>query len=416
MFGYRKACPPDLVKEPPVPTSPPSPDDVPSVPDDVWDRFVRDSEADIRASAPKEPSARARMVTERLRQQDEQAARRGKRRGRGNPPPAQPEGWRTGPSLYQVEERGHRRRRGLGLVGVLVAVGLLLFALNPGWALDMMRAGDGSAAPDSSPLPMETAEPTSAPSPEPFPGTPTLRDPFAGSPAKQYADGAAGIVPPRARPAGWMTSAQVTAALKNVKAYLVDTNLDPATLRGERPDAALGMLDPSQREMRTRFETAFSKPTGKNDPIRLATRFKPSEVALAGDVVKTRGRMTFTKGKDRAVAVHADYTFVYPVVKAGSGSTEVARTIIRRVLDVEFADPSRYRVTPGRFAVTRYEDDVANSACTVHDGWLHPQFASDASQGDDADRSGPTVDPYDRSRDLAAERTGTGDCGTVSRT
>ncbi|WP_431966622.1 hypothetical protein [Actinacidiphila sp. bgisy160] len=397
-------------------TTPPPPDD-PSVPDDVWARFMQDTEAEIRASAPKEPSARARMVTERLRRQDEEAARRAKRRGRGTPLPARPEGWRTGPAVYEVEERGSRRRRWLGLAGVLVAAGVLLFALNPGWALDALRgSGGGSADPEPTPLPVETAKPTGAPSQEAFPDTPTLKDPFAGSPAKRYADGAEGIVPPKARPAGWMTSAQVTAALKKVKAYLVDTNLDPATLRGERPDDALGMLDPSQRELRSRFETAFRKPTEKNDPLRLAVRFKPSEVVLAGDVVKTRGRMTFTKGKDRAVVVHADYTFVYPVVKAEPESTEVARTIIRRILDVEFPDPSRYRVTPGKFAITRYDDDVANSACFVHDGWLHPQFASDASSGDDAGRSGPTVDPYDRSRDLKAERSRFEGCGTVSRT
>ncbi|MFF7214041.1 hypothetical protein ACFZAU_26475 [Streptomyces sp. NPDC008238] len=399
-------------------TTPPSPDDVPSVPDDVWDRFVQDTEADIRSSAPKEPSARARMVTERLRQQDEEAARRTKRRWRGTPPPAQPEGWRTGPAVYQVEERRPRRRRWLGLVGVLAAVGVLLFALNPGWALDAMRGGDsgGGGGAERSPLPVETARPTGAPSQQAFPGMPTSDEPFAGSPAERYADGAEGIVPPKARAAGWMTSAQVAAALKNVKAFLVDTNLDPATLRGERPDAALGMLDPSQRELRARFETAFRKPTEKNDPLRLAVRFKPAELALAGDVVKTRGRMTFGKGKEHAVVVHADYTFVYPLVKVGSGSDEVARTIVRRVLDLEFPDPSRYRVTPGKFAITLYDDDVANSACFVHDGWLHPQFASDASAREDADRSGPTVDPYDRSRDLVAERTETEGCGTVSRT
>ncbi|MGB8944757.1 MAG: hypothetical protein WCD21_31675, partial [Streptomyces sp.] len=45
------------------------------MPDDVWERFERDSLRDIRASAPKEPSARARMVAERLRRLDEEAAR-----------------------------------------------------------------------------------------------------------------------------------------------------------------------------------------------------------------------------------------------------------------------------------------------------------------------------------------------------
>jgi len=43
----------------------PTPDS--SIPDEVWQKFVEDSERDIRGAAPKEPSARARMVTERLR-------------------------------------------------------------------------------------------------------------------------------------------------------------------------------------------------------------------------------------------------------------------------------------------------------------------------------------------------------------
>lgn len=47
--------------------------------DEEWQAFLRDSELGD-ASAPKEPSARARMVTERLRHQE------------------QPEGWRTGPT------------------------------------------------------------------------------------------------------------------------------------------------------------------------------------------------------------------------------------------------------------------------------------------------------------------------------
>ncbi|MGW4992117.1 hypothetical protein ACWEQ3_31420, partial [Streptomyces mirabilis] len=66
----------------------------PSVPDDVWERFARDTERDIRSSAPKEPSARARMVTERLRQKDAKGA--------------QPEGWRTGPAWREMDGRAAR--------------------------------------------------------------------------------------------------------------------------------------------------------------------------------------------------------------------------------------------------------------------------------------------------------------------
>ncbi|NEA78121.1 hypothetical protein G3I30_03095, partial [Actinospica acidiphila] len=69
-------------------------------PDDAWEQFLRDSEAGVPASAPKEPSARARMVTERLRALDEAqaaaAGRKGRRFGRSRPvAPARPEGWRT---------------------------------------------------------------------------------------------------------------------------------------------------------------------------------------------------------------------------------------------------------------------------------------------------------------------------------
>lgn len=87
----------------------------PAVPDDVWERFARDSERDIRSSAPKEPSARARLVTERLRQEDAREAERSRRTFRRTPPrPAQPEGWRTGPAWREMDGRAARRRRIVG--------------------------------------------------------------------------------------------------------------------------------------------------------------------------------------------------------------------------------------------------------------------------------------------------------------
>ena len=59
-------------------------------------------------------------------------------------------------------------------------------------------------------------------------------------------------------------------------------------------------------------------------------------------MVKTRGRTTFKAGKDGAVAIHADYTFVYPLALADPDSTEVSRTIVRRVLDLELLNPAKY--------------------------------------------------------------------------
>jgi hypothetical protein len=360
----------------------------PKIPDDVWEQFARDSERDIRASAPKEPSARAREVTERLRRQE----------ARGE----LPEGWRTGPARQQKKSR-----RGLwGVLGVAVAVVVAVVAVKPSLVPgDPFGGGTSEAA--SSPLPMETAAPTAAPGAAGS-GTPTLDDPFAGSPAKQWADGEAGIVVPKAKAVRGRSAAKVGQALELTKKLLVESNLDAATLRGEHPTAALALLDPQQKDVLDRLRTGLRKPDKAHDPLSMFSRFDPAEVRPVGDVVKLRGRMTFKAGENASVAVHADYTFVYPVVRT-DGTTEVTRTIVRRVLDVELPDPAKYRVTPGKLTVVRHDESAGNTSCDVYDGFLHPEFPS--SEPTDAAPSGPTRDPYDRSDDIGRVK----DCGTVSR-
>jgi hypothetical protein len=100
-----------------------------SLPDEVWEEFERDSESRIRAEAPKEPSARARMVAERLRRQDEEAARRqgrrwGRRRKRVR---AQPDAWRAWPE----RRRGGGRDRVATAVILGVTVLVVVLALYP---------------------------------------------------------------------------------------------------------------------------------------------------------------------------------------------------------------------------------------------------------------------------------------------
>lgn len=397
----------------------------PSVPDDVWERFARDTERDIRSSAPKEPSARARMVTERLRQKDAQGA--------------QPEGWRTGPAWREMNGRAARRRRLWTILGVPVAIAVALVALKPSllpgdpFGTSSGTPSGGAAAAD--PLPAETAPPTVAPS-SVAPDTPTLDRPFAGSPAERWADGGAAIVVPKATPVGTFTRAQVAAALKQAKALLVDANLTPGTLRGERPESAIAILDPKQPRILDDVNSGLRAPDKKHDPLMLFSRFDPAEVRLVGDVVKARGRMTFKAGEHASVVIHMDYTFVYPLAQAdqaskassvasaasaasaassagsSGGPTEVTRTIVRRVLDLEVLDPRKYQATPGKLSILRYDQDFGNTACGVYDGFLHPQFATAAPTG--AAPTGPTTDPYDRSRDIQHSDTAT--CGTVSRT
>ncbi|MEU9185199.1 hypothetical protein AB0D14_11655 [Streptomyces sp. NPDC048484] len=376
-----------------------------SIPDAVWARFVQDSERDIRASeAPKEPSARARMVTERLRQQE----------ARGELPP----GWRAHPVGPEAYGRRARRRKVWTVIGIVVAVSVAVVAMKPsllpgdpfgmdsGWG-----SGSGAGARSAAPLPVETAPETTAPGS--VSGTPTLEEPFAGSPAARYADGAAGIVPPDAKAVGVFSKEQVALALEQTKTLLVDANLDRGTLLGGTPETVLdSVLDPKQPDLVDDLESSLRKPGKDRDPLRFFSRFDPDEVRLVGDVVKTRGRTTFKAGPDGAVDIHTDYTFVYALAPADPDSTEVARTIVRRVIDLRMGDPAKIRVTPGKLAVIRYDDDVANSACFVYDGFLHPLLASADPTG--APPSGPAVDPYDRSRDLGDD-SGTEPCGTASR-
>ncbi|MEU6193118.1 hypothetical protein [Streptomyces sp. NPDC047061] len=363
-----------------------------SISDEVWEQFLQDSERDIRKSAPKEPSARAREVTERLK------GRKG-----------EPEGWRTGPAWQEMNGRATRRRRAWALIGVPLAIAVAVVAMRPS-----LIPGDpfgSSAGTDTAttPLPAETTTPTAPPSAA-APDTPTLAHPFAGSPALRWADGAEGIVLPKATALGAIPKDRVELALQQTRKLLVDANLNPDVIAGGNPDAALSVLDPKQPDVLDGLKASLRSPSKTHDPLFLFSRFDPKDVKQAGKIVKVRGRITFAKGKYQGVAVHADYTFVYPVVRAG-GSTEVTRTIVRRVIDAELPDPTRYQVTPGRLTLLRYDEDAGNSACDINDGYLHPQFPSQAPTAGAAP-TGPSVDPYDRSRDIGKEEA----CGTVSRT
>ncbi|MGP3687916.1 hypothetical protein ACTVZO_25050 [Streptomyces sp. IBSNAI002] len=369
-------------------------DDGPGVSDAEWDRFVERAAEEAR-DAPQEPSARQRMVTERLRHEQD------------------PPGWRTGPAWQEREGRGRRGRRAKAVLAVLVIAGVALIAVRPELLIDRLTGTsqareDARNAPPSAP---ETAAPTAAP-PSVDPDRPTLQEPFRGSPALPWADGAAGIELPAAEAVGGMTGEQVAEALEKAKQFLIAANLDPATLRGERPKAALGLLDPKDGETAELLDRSLAKPGRDQDPLNLFTRYDPAELALVGGVVKVRGRMWVEPGEQPGQArVLADYTFVYPLVKAAAGSDQVERTIVRREITFSIADRRKWESTPGRLWLERYRVDLANSACEVYDGYVHPAFDADPVTG--VTPSGTPQDPYDRSKGIDA--TGQEGCGTVSR-
>lgn len=358
-----------------------------SIPDEEWERFLREAEAGTKG-APEEPSARARMVAQRLREE-------------------------TGPQEPWRSHQPARRQGGKGwyAIGLLVAVALLVVALDPGRVAGWFRGGGG----ESAPLAVESERPDQPPPTEAAAQRPTLERPFRGSPAARWGDGTAGIGLPEARATGWMSKGQVAQALEKIREFLAASSLDPGVLRGERPRKAIALINPHQPDVQNYLATAFRAPSRENDPLLLFSRFDKTKVRLVGDVVKTRGRITYREGQRGAVEVTTDVTYVYPVVRAAAGSDEVARTIVRREVVMNWDDPAKVVVEPGTFSLVSYKVDTTNGGCDTFTGYLTPEFGADRTASRRGD--GPEVDPYDRSTSMETRMRKAGDagCGTATR-
>ncbi|CAM5683833.1 hypothetical protein SALBM217S_08327 [Streptomyces griseoloalbus] len=121
--------------------------------------------------------------------------------------------------------------------------------------------------------------------------------------------------------------------------------------------------------MREYLRAAFSSapPTEETDPLLLFSRFRPDQADLVGDIVKTRGRLTYREGERGAVEVTADVTFVYPVTPAagdGGADAEVIRTIVRREVVMSWDDPSKVVTEPDTMSLVSYSVDMTNGGCS----------------------------------------------------
>ncbi|WP_189552694.1 hypothetical protein [Streptomyces lavendofoliae] len=343
------------------------------MPDEEWERFLRESVTGA-AGAPVEPSARAREVERRLREHT-----------------GQPESPRT------YSPARPRRRTGWYVTGLVAALALLVVALFPQQVVGWFGGGDDGG--QDAPLAAESEAPREAPGAEPG-LRPTLAEPFRGSPAARWADGAAGITVPPARATGWMDAAQVERALRQSRDFLVAAGLDRRVLRGERPATAIALLNPHQTDVQEYLRAALSTAgTPERDPLLLFSRFRPEQARLVGDVVKTRGRLTYREGKRGAVEVTADVTFVYPVAPAGDGGrdAEVVRTIVRREVVMSWDDPAKVITEPGTMSLVSYALDMTNGGCSAPAGYFVPPFGTADEQPADGTRQ---VDPYDRSKPI----------------
>ncbi|MET7697454.1 hypothetical protein [Streptomyces sp. NPDC005485] len=358
-----------------------------SIPDEEWERFQREAEAGIQG-APEEPSARARMVARRLREE-----------------PGHPEPGRN----HQLAPR--RRGKGWYVVGLLAAAVLLVVALDPGRVTGWFGGSDG----ESAPLAAESQRPDQPPATEAAAQQPTVQQPFRGSPAARWSGGTEGISLPAARATGWMSRKQVEQALDRSLDFLAASSLNPAVLRGERPKTAIALINPHQQDVQGYLKNAFRAPSREDDPLLLFSRFEKAKVRPVGDVVRTRGRITYREGKRGAVEVTTDVTYVYPVVRAAAGSDEVARTIVRREVVMSWDNPAKVITEPGTFSLVSYKSDTTNGGCDSFTGYFVPEFSAERATTESGD--GREVDPYDRSTSMDARLRDAGEagCGTATR-
>ncbi|MFJ3235454.1 hypothetical protein [Streptomyces sp. NPDC086787] len=206
-----------------------------------------------------------------------------------------------------------------------------------------------------------------------------------------------------------MSKADVALALRHTKEFLVAANLDPQVLGGAGTGKVLSLLDASARRTTDELRRGVRTPSRTHDPLIYISRFDPSEAELVGKAVKVRGRMTFEAGEPGQVLVHADYSFVYPVVPVHGDGQRVHRVVVRRGITMLSADPNRWRTSPGKLQLTSTESEFMNVECGGH-GYFHPVFDGTAHSGPKP--TGDPFDPYDRGRKLSVED---GACSAITR-
>jgi hypothetical protein len=228
-------------------------------------------------------------------------------------------------------------------------------------------------------------------------------DPFLGTPANDWANGAAGIVAPPADSVGGFSAAQVAAAYATTGELVAAASLDRPTLLGGQPAALERLLTARQRAMFTAGLGAHG--LGK-DGRPLSTRswvasFAPGTAQLDGDVIKVSGTMdavVVNESGRQVLRVEVNYSFVY-AVEPPHDTTDWSRVITRQYGSVDFArwDDPHGALEPWDKTVV---DPLSGVACGPADGYIHPAYPGNGSIN--AEQSRLIIRPYSRALPAAS--------------
>ncbi|WP_131740259.1 SCO2583/SCO2584 N-terminal domain-containing protein [Actinomadura roseirufa] len=316
----------------------------------------------------------------------------------GPPPPARRGGhargglrrFRVRPPRWNRRTRDPSHRRAVLQVVAGVAV-LLLISTGLWW---WNRPGRGDGLEDGARIVQ-----IGPGGPAPAPGA---ADPFAGSPAAQFAEGQAGLETPAPVAVNGLSEADMALAGVRVRRLLITGNLDANTVFQRRADAFAQALDPDQRRDFTRDLDR----RGERNTRRWTTAFAPGSAEPATGVIKVHGTMTAGPGERRGVrgaTVRTDHLFVYAVRLPG-GTGAVTREVVRRVTEV-FVHKEGSAL---KLWLVRSEASAAPAGCDPGDGFVHPTY--DTAPGGGAP-SGRPADPYDQTAPISPDR----GCAPVTR-
>jgi len=240
------------------------------------------------------------------------------------------------------------------------------------------------------------ASPSEIATQNPLTGPPA--DPFAGTPADHWADGAAGIVLPAARPIGPFTTSQVESAYQTTRKMLIAADLDKQTLLGGAPTAFADLLTNFDR---TWFLDGLNKTGTDKAGAPLSTRayvvsFAPGSTQMIGSVIKVHGIMhaqAATDGGSPVLDIHVDYIFAY-AVEPPHHPEDWMRLVSDVAWVVSFGNWQGSATSFEPSFTTTGDEGVAGNMCGNKDGYVHPDWPSNRQSRPSASPSGTPIDPY----------------------
>jgi hypothetical protein len=302
--------------------------------------------------------------------------------------------------MFNLSVPGPRRRR--RLAGAMATAAVTACAVTGCSAISSLAgsAGGTTSAPHSGVLnaapgvPGAGSPPAVAAPPRP-PGPPA--DPFAGTPADDWADGTAGVTLPAAHAVGGYTRTQVADAYQTTRQLLIAANLDQQTLRGGQPTAFASLLTPGQR---TQFLGSLKKVGLDKQDSPLSYRswlmsFAPGSAELIGHVIKVNGTMhaKVVTDKDGTTELDIDleYHFVYPIEPPHDPASWM-RVVNEVSGSVNFAN---WVGADSNFAPwVEFGPSAAGILCGSRDGFQHPDYPNDATVAPGVTPTGTLLDPY----------------------